>query len=64
MKSAEFKPDLEDIPTILTVKDLQRLLRVSINTAYGLIRSGEIRAKTVGRQLRIPRSEFLRYINT
>lgn len=64
MKSTEFKPDLEDIPTILTVKDLQRLLRVSINTAYGLIRSGEIRAKTVGRQLRIPRSEFLRYINT
>lgn len=64
MKSAEFKPDLEDIPAILTVKDLQRLLRVSINTAYGLIRSGEIRAKTVGRQLRIPRSEFLRYINT
>lgn len=64
MKSAEFKPDLEDIPTILTVKDIQRLLRVSINTAYGLIRSGEIRAKTVGRQLRIPRSEFLRYINT
>ena len=64
MKSAEFKPDSEDIPAFLTVKDLQRLLRVSINTAYGLIRSGEIRAKTVGRQLRIPRSEFLRYINT
>lgn len=52
------------IPDVLTVKDLQRLLRVSINTAYGLVRSGEIRAKTVGRQLRIPRSEFIRYIST
>ena len=52
-----------EIPQVLTVKDLQRLLRVSLNTTYSLIRSGEIRAKTVGRQLRIPRSEFLRYIN-
>ena len=64
MNHTEFGPDFEDIPSVLTVKDVQRLLRVSINTAYGLIRSGEIRAKTVGRQLRIPRSEFLRYLNT
>lgn len=56
--------DFAAIPDVLTVKDIQKLLRVSINTAYGLIRSGEIRAKTVGRQLRIPRSEFLRYLNT
>lgn len=60
----QFEYNFEDIPPVLTVKDLQRLLRVSINTAYGLVRSGEIRAKTVGRQLRIPRSEFIRYINT
>lgn len=56
--------DFTKIPEVLTIKDLQQLLRVSMNTAYGLVRSGEIRAKTVGRQLRIPRSEFLRYINT
>lgn len=53
-----------DIPDFLTVKDLQKLLRVSLNTCYSLIHTGEIRAKTVGRQLRIPRSEFIRYINT
>ena len=52
-----------EIPQVLTVKDLQRLPRVSLNTTYSLIRSGEIRAKTVGRQRRIPRSEFLRYLN-
>ena len=64
MKLTEFSENFEDIPSVLTVKDLQRLLRVSLNTAYALVRSGEIRAKTVGRQLRIPRSEFLRYLNT
>lgn len=57
-------PQNYEIPDFLTVKDLQKLLRVSLNTCYGLIHSGEIRAKTVGRQLRIPRSEFIRYINT
>lgn len=64
MKTTEFTADLENIPAILTVKDVQRLLRMSLNTAYTLIRSGELRAKTVGRQLRIPRDEFLRYLNT
>ena len=52
------------LPEVLTVKDLQKALRISINTAYALVHSGEIRAKTVGRQLRIPRDEFLRYINS
>ena len=64
MKPIEFGSQYEDIPMVLTVKDIQRLLRVSINTAYGLIRSGELRAKTVGRQLRIPRSELIRSLNS
>lgn len=64
MDHSKFDADLNDIPAVLTVKDVQRLLRVSLNTVYSIIRSGELRAKTVGRQLRIPRSEFLRYLNT
>ena len=56
--------DFPELPEILTVKDLQKFLRISLNTAYALVRSGEIRAKTVGRQLRILRSEFLRYLNS
>ena len=54
----------DEIPLILTVKDVQRILGISINTAYAIIRSGELRAKTVGRQLRISRSEFLRYLDS
>jgi len=65
MKAAENATSFEnDLPLFLTVKDLQRVLRISHNTAYGLVASGEVRAKTVGRQLRIPRSELTRYLNS
>lgn len=64
MKTIENGTDLDHIPAVLTIKDVQRLLRISLNTAYGLVHSGELRAKTVGRQLRISRSEFIRYLNT
>lgn len=53
----------QELPMFLTVKDLQRILRVSQSVAYGLVNAGEIRAKTVGRQLRISRDDFLRYVN-
>lgn len=53
----------QELPLFLTVKDLQRILRISPSVAYGLVNAGEIRAKTVGRQLRISRDDFLRYVN-
>lgn len=64
MKATESENIGNEIPLILTVRDIQKLLGISINTAYGLIHSGELRAKTVGRQFRITRSEFLRYLAT
>ena len=51
-----------DIPITLTVKDLQRYLRVSLGVAYDLVNSGQIKAITVGRQLRIPKREFIRFL--
>lgn len=53
--------DFQKIPEFLTIKEVQALLRISKNTAYSLVHSGEIRAKVVGRQWRIPRREFERY---
>lgn len=51
----------DELPLFLTVEDIQRLLRVSKNTAYAIVRSGELRAKMVGRQYRIPRSAIMKY---
>ena len=55
--------DLSDLPLSLRVEDLMPILDIGRNTAYSLVRSGQIRSVKVGRQLRIPRDalvEFLR----
>lgn len=53
-----------ELPPTLTVKDVKDFMRISLGGAYRLVNSGEIRAKVVGRQLRIPRDEFLRYLSS
>ena len=53
----------ENLPKVLHVKDLAEILSVSHNTAYNLVRSGQIRSIRIGRTYRIPREavdEFLR----
>ena len=44
----------DDIPLIMTVEDLMPILLIGRNTAYELVRSGEIKSIRVGRQIRIP----------
>ena len=51
--------DLHDLPMTLRVEDLMPLLG---NTAYELIRSGQIRSVRVGKQIRIPREALLEFL--
>lgn len=53
-----------DVPSMLTIHDLQHHLQVSKNVAYDLIRTGQLRAKRVGGQLRVSREEFIRYMRS
>ncbi len=53
---------IEDAPLVLKVKDLPPLLKVGRNTAYELIRSGQIRSIRIGRQIRIPRDALLEFL--
>ena len=46
---------LDDLPLVLRVEDLMPVLDIGRNTAYELIRSGQIRSVRVGRKLRIPK---------
>ena len=55
--------NVEDIPLVLRVEDLSRALGIGRNTAYKLVRSGQIRSIRIGRQLRIPRDELQRFLN-
>lgn len=53
----------EGLPLTLTVQQVAKLLKVSKNTAYRLVRSGTLRSIRVGRQIRVPRSALEDYLN-
>jgi excisionase family DNA binding protein len=54
--------DLSDLPMTLRVEDLMPILGIGRNTAYELIRSGQIRSIRIGRQIRIPRDALLDFL--
>ena len=52
-----------DLPLVLHVKDLAKVLSISQNTAYALVRSGQIRSIRTGRIYRIPKDALIEYLN-
>ena len=55
---------LDDLPVTLRVEELMPILGIGRNTAYELVRSGRLSSIRVGRQIRIPKAEVLRFLNT
>ena len=53
----------ENLPVVLQVKDLAEILSISQNTAYALVRSGQIRSVRTGRTYRIPKDAVIEYLN-
>ena len=54
--------NLHDLPMTLRVEELMPILGIGRNTAYELIRSGQIRSIRIGRQIRIPRDALLEFL--
>ncbi len=52
----------DDLPLTLRVEELMPILNIGRNTAYELIRCGQIRSVRVGRQLRIPKDAVLDFL--
>ena len=52
----------DDLPLTLRVEDLMPILGVGRNTAYELVRSGQIRSIRIGKQLRIPKQALIEYL--
>ena len=50
------------IPLVLTVEELAQLLRIGRNTAYELVRSGQIRSIRIGKCYRIPRDAVIDFL--
>ena len=53
----------DDLPLTMKVEDLMPILGIGRNTAYELVRSGQIKSIRVGRNIRIPKAEILSFLN-
>ena len=54
----------DELPLTLRVEDLMPILGIGRNTAYELVRSGQIHSIKIGRQLRIPKQALIDYLNS
>lgn len=63
MKSKNAFISTENLPLVLSVAELASVLNIGLNTAYKLVSSGQIRARRIGRWIRIPRSVLLEYLD-
>ncbi|MBR0312194.1 MAG: helix-turn-helix domain-containing protein [Oscillospiraceae bacterium] len=53
---------LDELPLALRVEDLMPILGIGRNTAYELVRSGQIRSIKIGRQIRVPRDAVVEFL--
>lgn len=54
----------DDLPLTLRVEDLMPILNIGRNTAYELVRSGQIQSIRIGKQIRIPKENLHRFFQT
>ena len=55
--------DFEQLPLVLSVPKVARVLNLGRDTTYGLVRSGRIRSVRVGRQYRVPKAAVMEYLS-
>lgn len=53
----------DDLPLTLRVEDLMPILGIGRNTAYELVKSGQIKSIHIGRQIRVPKDALMEYLN-
>lgn len=54
---------IKEMPSVLTIEDLARILSISKSTVYRLVTSRQIRTIKVGRTMRITKDSVIRYLN-
>ena len=52
----------DQLPLILSVDELAKILGIGRNTAYDLIRCGKIRSVRIGHKIRIPKDSLLEFL--
>ena len=52
----------DQLPLVLSVDELTKILGIGRNTAYDLIRCGKIRSVRIGHKIRIPKDSLLQFL--
>ena len=55
---------IDDLPAILSIEDLMGFLGIGKNSAYSLVRSGQIKSIRIGRQIRITREAVIAFVRS
>jgi len=61
----EMKPEyssVDELPFVMSVPQLAKLLGIGRNAAYDIVNSGGIRSIKIGRTIRIPKSAVIEFI--
>ena len=53
---------IQQLPLVLSVPQLAGILHIGRNSAYQLVNSGKIRCIHIGKNIRIPQSALLEYL--
>ena len=57
------KSYFDGLPLVMSVPELATILHIGKNSAYQLVSSGQIRCIRIGKNIRIPRSALLEYLD-
>ncbi len=58
----DFKVDIDSIPIVLTVQDISKILFIGRNSAYRLIKEGQIKSFRIGTTIRVTRNALMEYL--
>lgn len=64
MRSNEHYTKISDLPLVLSIDDLAKVLGIGKNTAYDLVRSGRMKSIRIGHQIRITKSALLDFLGS
>ena len=51
-------------PDVITIEDVQKMLKIGRNVAYGLLKNGRIKTIKVGKKYIIPKKSVIDFLNT
>ena len=56
------KEPVSNYPDVVTVQDMQRMLRISRNTAYNLLNTKTIPSRRIGKIFRIKKTDIISFM--